>query len=405
MLDPNTKISSRASTRITMFVLASIICAAVFVGVMVSRQAADAQRQLHQDIVLRGGDAVGLSFNMAIKREWASLHAVARNVGTSSQQQTNDFMDAVAQTGGQVAWAGVADLSGKVVSGSNRRREGEDVSERRWYQEGLRGPNVGNVHNTTSLKRDNQETGERLLNLSTPIYDADSGEISGVVVYSVRMAWVSSFLSQAREQLNVDIVVQNREGETLVDTRDEPTVLPEAAVVQAGLGRSAAGSFRIVGDSGGLFAIAPNFVTDELPDFGWRVYALLDSDGVANVLPGLLTNAIIAVAIAASFVLAVTLVTLRLVLRPFEELTETAVQIANGKDVYPIETRASREAIMLSRALVLIQSKVEKLPKLKEAGAPVLEMLRPSAARNDADAGEPESKQTDKRQTRLGEKA
>ena len=400
MLDPDTKISSRASTRIALIVLASIICAAVFVGVTVSRQAADAQRKLQQDIVLRGGDAIGLSFNNALKREWDSLQAVARNVGTASREQTNEFMDAIAQTGGQVAWAGIADLSGKIISGSNRLREGEDVSERRWYQDGLRGPNVGNVHNTTSLKRAGEETGEPLLNLSTPIYGSETGEVVGVVVYSLRMAWVSSFLSQAREQLNVDIVVQNREGETLVDTRDEPTALPEAAVMQAGLGQSSAGAFRMVDDTGGLYAFSSNFVSDALPDFGWKVYALLDREGVTNVLPGLLQKAIIAIAIAALFVLGMTILTLRLVLRPFEKLTATAVQMANGNEVYPIETRASREAIMLSRALVLIQGKMQKASRFRGEGAPVLEMLRPSTT-----ASEPDAAQTDWQPRRLGKKA
>ncbi|KIN71000.1 hypothetical protein Z945_3465 [Sulfitobacter noctilucae] len=39
-----------------------------------------------------------------------------------------------------------------------------------------------------------------LLNPSTPVFDEQTGEMAGVVIYSQRMAWVQSFLTRVREQ-------------------------------------------------------------------------------------------------------------------------------------------------------------------------------------------------------------
>ena len=365
----------RAFFWIAATLIVSVLCAALFVAYNVTQRSNLAQQQLRHDIVLRGADAVGLSFNTALKREWDSLHAVARNISNSSKPEIDGFMDAVAQTGGQVAWSGFADLGGKIVSGSNRLREGQDVNERRWFREGLRQPNVGNVFASSSLERDDNDRKQRLLNLSTPVLDEQTGEVTGVVTYSLRMAWVQSFLTRAREQLNIDVVVQNREGETIVDTRDTARNLPEAAVAQASLGRDLPGTFQLLDQADGLYAFSPNFVSDELPDFGWRVFAVLDSGRLLNVMPQLLQSAVIAVSIAALFVLAATLIVARIVLRPLEDLVATATGMAEGDFEYPRESRSSREAAHLSQALARVQGTLALHQQVKSGRAPLLRVL------------------------------
>ena len=334
--------------------LVSVLCAALFVAVTFTQRSNLAQQQLRHDIVLRGADAVGLSFNTALKREWDSLQAVARSVSKASKPEIDNFMDAVVQTGGQVAWAGFADLSGTIVSGSNRLREGEDVNDRRWFREGLRQPNVGNVHDSRSL--DANDNAQQLLNLSVPVFDQETGEVKGVAIYSLRMAWVNAFLTRSREQLNIDLIVQNRDGETIVDTRDTVRELPEAAAVLAKLGRDMPGRFQLLDQADGIYAFSPNFVSDEMPDFGWHVFAVLDSTNMTSVLPQLKQSAAIAVSIAAMVVLAATLIVARVVLRPLEDLVTTATEMAEANFNFPRESRSSREAVDLSRALARIQA-------------------------------------------------
>jgi HAMP domain-containing protein len=405
MRPPTTKPQPRASAWIASAVMISVFCAAIFVAYVVTQRSNLAQQQLRHDIVLRGADAIGLSFNTALKREWDSLHAVARNISNAEKHEIDDFMDAVAETGGQVAWSGVADLDGRIVSGSNRLREGDDVSGRRWFREGLRQPNVGNVFASSSLARDENDRKQSLLNLSTPVLDGETGEVTGVLVYSLRMAWVQTFLTRARKQLNIDVVVQNREGQTLVDTRETARDLPEAAVAQANLGGHLAGTFQILGQAGGLYAFTPNFVSDDLPDFGWRVFAVLDTGELVDVLPELMRSSVIAVSIAAAFVLVITLLVARIVLRPIEELALTATGMAEGEFDYPLESRSSQEAVMLSQALTKIQGSLALHHNQTSDRGPLLRLLdesaevtpiRPSFSK--ADAQETEGGYTPKRQ-------
>lgn len=370
----------RAIVWISTALLVSVLSAALFVAYVVTQRSDLAQQQLRHDIVLRGADAIGLSFNTALKREWDSLHAVARNISGSTKSEIDDFMDAVAQTGGQVAWSGVADLDGTIISGSKRLREGQDVSERRWFREGLRHPNVGNVFASNNLARDGNDQKPWLLNLSTPVRDVETGEVTAVLVYSLRMAWVQSFLTRARERLHIDVVVQNREGDTLVDTRDAARDLPKAAVAQASLGRTLSGSFHLLEQADGLYAYSPNFVSDELPDFGWRVFAVLDPNNLIDVMPQLLRSSVIAVTIAALFVLIVTLLAARIVLRPLEDLATTAAGMAEGDFEYPVESRTSRESITLSRALTRIQGSLALQQSMKtDQGGPSLRVLSGNA--------------------------
>lgn len=365
----------RAVVWISATLMVSVVCAALFVAYFVIQRSNLAQQQLRHDVVLRGADAIGLSFNTALKREWDSLHAVARNISGADKDEIDDFVDAVAQTGGQVAWSGVATLDGRIVSGSNRLREGEDVSERRWFKEGLRRPNVGNVFSSGSLPLDETNKRQSLLNLSTPVLDPETDEVTGVVVYSLRMGWVESFLTRAQEKLNIDVLVQNRAGETLVDTRKEATDLPAYIVAQSELGSGLPGTFQLVEDSQGLYAFSPNFISDELPDFGWRVFAILDTEKLIDAMPQLLRSSVMAVTIAATFVLALTLLVTRIVLKPIEDLVATASSMAEGDLEYPRESRSSREASDLSAALTRIQAPLALHQSLKAARGPSLRML------------------------------
>ncbi|EIE48730.1 hypothetical protein C357_22505 [Citreicella sp. 357] len=372
--------------------MTSVICVAVFIAASVTHRASQAQLQLHEDIVLRGADAIGLSFNTALKREWSSLNAIARGIGNASQKDIDGFMDAVVQAGGQVAWAGFANLDGTIISGSNRLREGEDVSERRWFREGLHGATVGNVHSSDSLMYGGNSDQASILNLSTQVLNNDTGEVVGVLIYSLRMDWILSLLAQARDQLHIDVVVQTREGATIIDTRGNVGPLPDAIVRQASLGQSTAGSFRLLDQSEGLYAFTSDFISDTLPDFGWDVFAVLDRDNLTDVLPGLLRSLITSVAIATLFVLVTTLLALRILLRPIESLTKTATLVANGEYEYPIESRSSNEAIMLSRALVRIQRKLAHSQPLNSNGGSLSQEQdtsrpekRPSEDSNDLD--------------------
>ncbi|OOY21163.1 hypothetical protein BMI86_00840 [Thioclava sp. DLFJ5-1] len=333
-----------------------VAATAVFVAKVVSDQAHEFQTAIEHKLVLRGSDAIALSFNTALMREWDSMHAVARSIGTASQDDINKFMDAVARTGGQVAWAGFAAPDGTIISGSNGYEVGKNVSSKRWFRDGIRVPSVDSITETAT----NAQTGkmEYFLNLSTPVKGANGQKI-GVLVYRVRIAWVRSFLFEASKELGIDVVVQDINGDTVIDTRHESTPLPKSLTSSASLRSKSSGVFHLVdGKDGGTYAFAPDFVWNKLPNFGWRVFAVLRRDNISNDLPVLTQVTLATVAAAALCLLGVTLVFLKLLLRPVERLAEDAKSIANGKYVFPEEATSSQEAASLSSALAIIQSKL-----------------------------------------------
>jgi HAMP domain. len=335
-----------------------VVATAAFVTEVVSKQALEFQKSIEHKLVLRGADAVALSFNTALTREWDSLHAVAKSIGSASQEDMNKFMDAVAQTGGQVAWAGFASLDGTIKSGSNRLQEGTNISAKQWFRDGLRRPSIETITEAGTVE--NERTGEleRYLNLSTPVI-GPHGQTMGVLVYRLRIEWVRSFLLKASSDLGVDVVIQDVNGDFVIDTRHTVKPIPENLTASASLRSNSSGAFHLVGDTNGdTYAYAPNFVWKSLPAFGWRVFAVLRQDNMSNDLPVLTEVTLSTVAVAALGMLIVTLVFLKLLLRPVERLAKTAESIANGNRVFPEETTSSREAASLSSALAIIQSRL-----------------------------------------------
>ncbi|OWY05288.1 hypothetical protein B6V75_03970 [Thioclava sp. F1Mire-8] len=342
--------------RTAMAMVLVVAATAVFVAKIVSDRAHEYQVAIEHKLVLRGSDAIALSFNTALTREWDSMHAVARALGSATQDDIDRFMDAVSRTGGQVAWAGFAAPDGTIISGSNGYDVGKNVSSKRWFRDGIRVPSIDSITEVIT----NAQTGEpeRYLNLSTPVKGAN-GQKAGVLVYRVRIAWVRSFLFEASKELGIDVVVQDINGDTVIDTRHHGTPLPDNLTSGASLRSKSSGVFHIVDDKNGeTYAFAPNFVEDELPNFGWRVFAVLRRDNVSTDLPMLTQVTLATVAAAALCMLIVTLVFLKLLLRPVERLARDAKSIADGNYVFPEEATSSREAASLSSALAIIQSKL-----------------------------------------------
>jgi len=66
----------------------------------------------------------------------------------------------------------------------------------------------------------------------------------------------------------------------------------------------------------------------------------------------------------------------RIVFKPLEDLAANAEQMADGNFEFPVESRSSREAIMLSRALTRIQGTLGTPQNMQtEGGGPSFRLL------------------------------
>ncbi|MGR3272511.1 hypothetical protein [Thalassococcus profundi] len=155
------------------------------IGHSALKNAEDFQIASHEAAAQSGATALSMVFSNALHREWESLQAVAENVDVSSPASMKSFADAVTEASNRVAWAGVANLHGKVVAGSNRIMEGSDVSEEGWFRKALKGPTVGQIephlvcrslHLLTRIEHQDQDDEQEFLRNTRACGSPSSGQ-------------------------------------------------------------------------------------------------------------------------------------------------------------------------------------------------------------------------------------
>lgn len=351
----------RAPRLSTAFIGAATIFGLIAVLVIwgpIERQARSFQREVQVDNAMRGARALELALSRALEREWDSLSAVAGNADATNLNELRNFADAVLRAGGRIAWAGFADRSGIIRAGAGRTREGEDVGTRRWFREGLDGGSIGNVYKPSSQRAGSDEESESLVNMSMPVRDAE-GEILGVFVYSLRIAWLAEYLRSAAEKLELDAFVLDRDNEVIAERN---------AVIDAPLSPGAISLLRlnqphseIVSNGSGperVFAVIPSLGAETMPALRWTLLVRLPAID-AGVTSHSLTRAIMGSLLSLFFVLVVFVVVFtRHFLRPIEKLAAISRQVADGEDVYPEEFDSTRESANFSHSLSLLQTRL-----------------------------------------------
>ncbi|MAQ82271.1 MAG: hypothetical protein CMH12_03450 [Maritimibacter sp.] len=336
-----------------------IVVTAVSVAIAVNSRASDFEEQVQNELVLQSGRALSVQFNTSLEREWDSIRAVADAIAGAPKAELDDFMDAVPAAGGRIQWAGFVDLAGIVVSGSGRIWEGNDFGERRFFREGMSGEGVGNVFETSAFSSSEVPEPVKLVNFSMPVLGG-TGEVEGVLVYSVRIAWVEALLNRLANEMGLEIAVLDQRNEFLVNSLiGTDYEIPEAIRSNLQLGMFDAVSLTNAGDLGLRFAVLPSFTLQSMPSFGWNLVVALREDGVSAALPELRNAVFVAVTIAAGFVIAVIFALFRYLVWPFKRLSGDAYALAQGTMVYPVYHRSSREAETLSEALALLQTRLE----------------------------------------------
>jgi signal transduction histidine kinase len=162
----------------------------------------------------------------------ASTHEALRNPVTSLQAQRT-LLESIQQTYPHYAWIGITDAKGTVRIGTDHLLEGENVAERPWFQAGLQGPYVGDVHEAVLLatllpnSNSNADEPNRFVDIATPIFDPN-GQLLGVLGAHISWAWAyeieQSLLPSAQNEQELDIFVLAQNGDVLLgpDGWDKP---------------------------------------------------------------------------------------------------------------------------------------------------------------------------------------
>jgi PAS domain S-box-containing protein len=108
-----------------------------------------------------------------------------------SAAEKRDLVEMLQRTFADYSWIGLADRAGTVLVSTGQILEGEDVSGRPWFVEGLREPFVGDVHGALLLEAILvPEDGEplRLVDIAFPVTNQE-GEVEGVLGAHLNWAW------------------------------------------------------------------------------------------------------------------------------------------------------------------------------------------------------------------------
>jgi hypothetical protein len=339
------------------FALAAFVAAVLIVSLPLRSYVGAYERDVQSEVALRAGNALRLTMSRAIQREWDSLNALTQQIDMENTAGARSFTDAVVRASAAVEWVGVATPDGRVVAGSRRTRESEDVGTQAWFYDGIK-------RGTFASYQDRRATASSeasgLLNLSAPVIDR-FGVTRGVIVYSLRLNWMETYLREAAEQLDVDFAVLDERGDRVIEVSNHVSSALPGAV--GNLAKFGSDITRYIpaenGNEDYVMAVFPSLLTGDIPHFAWdlvvKVPAMTSNAGLSELMghvrwaiSGLFfLMAICAVLYARHYIL------------PIERLTRDAEDIAAGRLVYPTDSSSSRESAHLSSALSVIQSRMQ----------------------------------------------
>ena len=266
--------------------------------------------------------------------------------------------------GRRISWAGLAGIDGKVKVSSGGLLAGVDVSERSWFQAGLRGGFSGDVHEAVLLQRllggPNREP-IRFIDLALPVKDSD-GETTGVIAYHLNFDWTRNYIIESAAIRDMDFLLINSAGEVIASSIQPLENLSSLGSVRAATAGISTAILETWPDGKEYFsAVVPEVSFADLPSYGWRLIGRVPTGVNKANTTELLRNVFLFAFVACLIFTAAATVFVAVYVRPLDVLSDTAECIARGEDVYPSETRSSREAARLSVALARIQTRLGRL--------------------------------------------
>ncbi|MBC3916979.1 PAS domain-containing protein [Undibacterium sp. CY18W] len=140
------------------------------------------------------------------------------------------------------AWIGLASPDGKVLASSKGLLEGQDVSQRPWFQQGKKALYAGDYHPALLLQKLLPYSADpwRFVDVAIPVRRAD-GSLRGVLGVHLSWNWArklaQTILAPADQQYNVDIMIVRDDGTVLLG----PKGMEEKKIKSSSLTQSRSG--------------------------------------------------------------------------------------------------------------------------------------------------------------------
>ncbi|WP_062763052.1 cache domain-containing protein [Falsirhodobacter sp. alg1] len=301
--------------------------------------------------------AIAQDLARSLNRDWSNLVALSGKLDGMTQDEMSYFLSGASGNGQRVSWIGFADLSGEVVAATDKMLIGQNVGERPWFKNGLANGYAGDVHDAKLLAQLLATDGAppRFFDLARPVTNA-KGDLIGVLGMHINASWLNRYLAEASDTFGIDLFLLNQNGEVSASTTEDMPDQAELKIVRAAQAGVQTAGREIWPDGQEYFSsLVPEVTYGELPDFGWRMVGRLDADKLTIGLDLARNGAWYALAICLALIAAVTLLFLKFVIDPLTRLSVLASRVANGSQEYPENSSTTREAALLSVALLHLQ--------------------------------------------------
>lgn len=271
---------------------------------------------------------------------------IEESIGDLEGRQLGRLVDVMRKHTPGFLWIGVTDAQGNVLAANDNLLVGRNVASRPWFQRGLQGPAVMDVHEAQLLAnllpvRANETY--KFVDFTAPIRDAN-----GVTraVLGVHLDWraliteVQQDLSRNAESTTIALVLGPdgtiRLGSNLNDANllDASGWAKLEGVRLAGAGQSSVGQYRLADGQDYLMAFQPISSTPEVAGLGWQLVTAHPLEQSLAIIDSAIGLTITALLLAAGTTLLVMLVMGR---RLSEQAMAYLVQVRNGDDPQAIE--------------------------------------------------------------------
>jgi HAMP domain-containing protein len=295
-----------------------------------------------------------------LHRLWVDVERLSRTVSLDDRNALRARLEQVTTVDARFTWLGVAFVNGDVFAAANGTLEGQNVSSRLWFRQGLLGPFAGDVHEAVMLAKVLPARIEpyRFVDFSAPVKDKD-GKVIAVVGAHLDWTWIRDAMGSLQRP-GVDALLISRDGNVLYGPPAlEGQRLTNAVTLAAGQTGQVAKVQQWADGCDCVSVAVGNIRYADLPGFGWSLVVRQDAAQAFQAMRGLARQFWLTLGLGAlAAILAISLVMVWLT-APIARLTEFAFALSKGEaDAPPPDETAYREASVLSAALTRLQSQL-----------------------------------------------
>ncbi|THV20969.1 cache domain-containing protein [Peteryoungia ipomoeae] len=351
------RLPSLATITVAFVFVSAVVGLGIAYGVISERARAFEEASLQRALETRTR-GIQTALAQGLYREWNGLNAIRNQAVDQSPDDMQRRLDTIVGNGEVISWAGFAETDGTVIAASGGLLLGQNVGERQWFREGLKGEFAGDAHEALLLSSllPSQDEPLRFVDFAVDLKDSE-GAVRGVLGLHLNVAWIERFIDEMAEALDLDIVIVGATGGISASSVPNLPDLSNLGSLQRARAGALGTSLEEWPDGGVYYTLTVSELDYKgLPKFGWNIVARID--GSAATIPARQMSDYLIVRLVglATMLLLLTALYVVAFIRPFSRLAVNATEIAEGHDAYPMESNRTREMSMISSALARLQA-------------------------------------------------